>query len=61
MFAVKTKMREITHVNHVFIISTAGVHQNHNGYWKHGAHCLWETFCRIHSYVCNFKRFEIQQ
>ena len=31
MFAVKTDMRLIVHANHVCIISTVGVHSNHNG------------------------------
>jgi hypothetical protein len=43
------------------MIGTTYVHDNHGGYWKHGDHCMWETFVRIHVYTLNFKRFQIQQ
>jgi hypothetical protein len=39
MFVVPQDIRNVTHSNHVCVISTAYVHDNHNGFCKNGAHC----------------------
>jgi hypothetical protein len=61
MFVVPHDLRDVTHANHVCVISTAYVHANHNGFCKHGPHCMWEAFCALNPYALNFKRCEIQK
>jgi hypothetical protein len=61
MFVVPNEVRNVTHSNHVCVISTAYVHANHNGFCKNGPHCMWEAFCALHPYALNFKRCEIQK
>jgi hypothetical protein len=61
MFVVPNELRNVTHSNHVCVISTAYVHANHNGYCKNGPHCMWEAFFALHPYALNFKRCEIQK
>jgi hypothetical protein len=61
MFVVPNELRNVTHSNHVCVISTAYVHANHNGFCNNGPHCMWEAFCALHPYALNFKRCEIQK
>jgi hypothetical protein len=61
MFVVRHDLRNVTHSNHVCVISTAYVHANHNGFCKHGPHCMWEAFCALNPYALHFKRCEIQK
>jgi hypothetical protein len=61
MFVVPHDLRNVTHTNHVCVISTSYVHANHNGFCKHGPHCMWEAFCALNPYTSNFRRCEIQK
>jgi hypothetical protein len=61
MFVVKQELRDIAHANHVCMVATVFVHSNHTGYCPHDTHCMWETFCRMHGYTLNFRRFQIQE
>lgn len=61
MFVVPHDLRNVTHSNHVCVISTAYVHANHNGFCKHGPHCMWEAFFALNPYALNFKGCEIQK
>jgi len=61
MFPVKQELRGIVHANHVCFVATGFVHSNHTAYNHSGAHPMFESFCELHAYALNFKRFEIQQ
>ena len=61
MFVVPHDLRMFTHANHVCVISTAHVHANHNGFCKHGPHCMWEAYCALTPYALHFRSSEIQK
>jgi hypothetical protein len=50
MFVVRQELRDIAHVNYVCMLATSFVHRNHTGYCPHGVLCMWEAFCRMHTY-----------
>jgi hypothetical protein len=56
MSVVPNELRNVTHSNHVCVISTSYVHDNHNGFCVNGPHCMWEAFCTLHPYDLHFKR-----